>query len=733
MAVRRLLGGGIALLLVVALAIATMGLPPVAPPPANAEGFGAAGTLMLGLEEGAAGSAATSGIGWGLSAIGLNNQQTQDFNQIADELGVISDQLTDIENELSILNAEIEDETCALETSESTTDAIGAIGGWSTTLQGYMDEGATDEQIESLVEAILDDTTGVVYQLSVINAALFDEGISEGIISSCLATLATPTSGTAGDIDYFDAVSNLTMYFYTVQVQGLNLQVEALHAQAADAWVEANGTGSLDPNAMPEVCSEAPNESVVEYCNQAVGWMTDVYEDLQAQFAYAGAPYSVYGAGSTTTFDAATINGSPYVFVMSLEDFTSTQGSSCSTPLDSAEPCGPLVGTNLTTAIPQSVAFGSRTNWTPATPEAWQTLLANWTDNSETLGTFLEDEWGFQNTADATKVFVTNTTYTATLDYGSGFPTFDLQAVCFGDTSVERSVGHQPFCYNGSNDGEDYGEAKDLFVEHYPAQGCADYDAPSTLSDEDTDNFYVGTYWNKMTGYTCDYDGWVDGVNSGWVLDVDGASAEQFLWPMFDMSTAVCNENDDGTSRSTTNAAGVYTLCGDDFDLWFAAIVPDPADNAPPVTMVTTTTTSTTAASSAPTATVSSTDVAAGDTVTITTSGWDGSTSLTTSLQSEPVLLDRSTVDTTGTLTRTVTIPTSAELGSHTLHLNGSFRGAAYELVIEVTVRGRAGTLAGTGSNAGPLAAAGAIAALLGAAVLEARRRRHASTARSCT
>jgi len=725
MAVRRRVPRGLTLLFIASVGVAALGLPPAIPPAAHAQEMGAAGTLMLGLEEGAAEGAATTGIGWGLSALGLNNQQTEDLNEIADELDVISDQLSDIETELSILSDEIQDETCTLETSDSTTDAIGEINGWSETLQDYAEHGASDEDLDALVEAILDDSTGAIYQLSVIDTALFDEGLSEGIISSCLATLDTPTTGTAGDLAYYDAVSNLTMYFYTVQVQGLNVLVEALHAEAADAWVEVNGADSLDPNAMPEVCSEAPDETVVDYCNQAIGWMTTVYENLQDQFAYAGAPYSVYSAGSTSDFDTATINGTPYVFVTSLEDFTSTQGYTCSSPLDSADACGPLVGTNLS-SITQPEAFGYRTNWVPATPETWQTLLEDWTDDSETLGSFLEDKWGFQNTADATKVFLTNTTYTASFDV-SPYEAIDLQAVCFGDTSLERSVGHQPFCYNGSNDGEDYGEAKDLLSEeHYPTQGCTDFSASSTLTDEDTNDFYTGTYWDKISGYTCEYDGWVDGVHPGWVLDDDGASAEQYLWPMFDMSTATCNDNDDGTSRSTTNAAGVYTMCGDDFDLWFADIVPDPADNAPTVTMGTTTTTTTTTATTSPTASLSSTDVAAGDSITITTSGWDASTSLTTSLESTPVVLDSSSVDTTGSATRRVVIPTTTEPGAHTVHLDGTFQGGAHEIVIAVTVRpaSTGGTLPATGSPSRTLVGAGALTVVLGLALAVGARQR---------
>lgn len=738
----------------IAATVTVAALMPTVTAPAAAEGFGPAGTMMLGLEEGAAAGTTTELVGWGLSAIGLDNEQGQESQEIVDDLNEISDQLTDISDELSTLNSEITNQTCTLETSDTTNAAVSQISTWSVTLQDYLgaavnqNGGASNLQVEELVEDILDDDTGAAYQLSVINTALLDEGIADGIISSCLATLATPTSGTAGDLTYYDAVANLTMYFYTVQVQGLNLLVEALHAEATEAWVQANGAAALDPADAPMVCSDAPNITVLDYCNQATGWMTLIYENVQQQFAFAGAPYSVYTSGSTTAYDVATLNGTPYAFVTSLESFTTAQGASCPTPLTSADPCGPLVGTNLTTSIPQAETFGYRTNWTPASAEVWQDVLNGWSDSSQTLGSYLADTWDFQNTAGVTKVFLTNTTYTADPDYGGEqAKPFSLPAVCFGDTSAARSIGHEPFCYNGSNNGEDYGEASDVLEQHWlsdPDLGCANYYAPSALTDEDTDGFYDYLYADPLDGYTCPTgEGWEDGDLPGWVLGDDGASDEQYLWPMFDMSSAACNVNDNGSSRSTTNAAGVYTMCGDDFDAWFATIVPDPADNVPTTTTTTSTTSTssttastTTTTSSAPTASVSPTTVTAGDTVTITTSGWDATATVTTTLYSDPVKLDQSAVDASGRLTRTVTIPASTEAGAHALHLDGTYHRSAYELVVPITVRAptgtsravapTTGTLPATGTRSVPVGAVGVGLVVGGAAALAlARRRRH--------
>jgi hypothetical protein len=725
--------GRSAMVLVLVAAMATamvaVGIPPGSVTGAAAEDFGPAGTMMLGLEEGAAAGTSTELVGWGLSAIGVDNQQDAQMAEIADELDVISGQLTDIENELTTLNDEIAQQTCTLETSDTTNAAVSEINALSQTFQDYM-AGASDQDIELLVEAILDDTTGVAYQLSVIDTALFDEGISDGIIPTCLATLQAPTAGTAGDLAYYEAVSNLTMYFYTIQVQGLNLLVEALHAQAAEAWVDANGISAIEPSDMPYVCWDAPDVTVAEYCNQATGWMTLVYESIQEQFAYAGAPYSTYVSGSTTTFDVETFNGTPYAFVTSLEDVTAAQGSTCSMPLDSSDPCGPLVGTNLTSPIPLTVAYGYRTDWVPATPEAWQALLTGWTDSSQTLGTYLADTWGFQNTTNSTKVFLTDTTYTATPHYsGALADPFSLPAACFGDTSLERSVGHQPFCFNGSNDGDDYGEASDLLDEHWlssPNQGCANLYAPSELTDEDTDGFYDGTYAVALEGYSCPYDGWEDGDQPGWILDAEGESGQQYLWPMFDMSTAVCDDNENGSERSTTNAVGVYTMCGADFDAWFATIVPDPADNVP-TTTTTSSTTSTTVAP-APTATISpSTGLSAGDQVTVTSAGWDGGTDLTTSLYSTPTVLDRWHVDGGGRLSRTVTIPRDTEPGSHAFHLDGTYRGSPHTVTIDVTIEAPAatGTLPRTGLPiAVPIVIAMFLVLIGTALVLSVRRRR---------
>jgi hypothetical protein len=733
---RRWLAAVATAVLVTATSVVAIGAPSAKPAHAEGVEYGPAGTMMLGLEEGAAGGTSNALVGWGLSAIGVDDQQNVQLTDIDDELNVISGQLTDIENELTTLNDEIAQQTCTLETSDTTNAAVATINSLSETYADYLD-GATTDEIETFVNVVLDDTTGVAYQLSVINTALFDEGISDGIIPTCLATLTPPADGTAGDLPYYDAVANLEQYFYTIQVQGLNLIVEALHAEAANAWVDANGLSAITASQVPSVCDDTSDVTVVDYCNQAVAWMTSIYDNIQQQFAYAGAPYSVYESGSTSAYGAASLNGTPYAFVTSLEDFTAAEGADCATPLDSSDPCGPLVGTNLTSSIPQTVPYASRTNWTTATPAVWQDLLSDWTDSSETLGTYLAG-LGFQNTTNSTKVFLTNTTYTATPTYSGDIASpFSAQAVCFGDTSAERSLGHEPFCYNGSNDGEDYGEASDLLGEHWqsdPYLGCAEFYAPSELTDEDTNGFYDGTYGEHLSGETCPFDGWDNGVQPGWLLDEDGASASQFLWPMFDMSTATCNANDNGSARSTTNAVGVYTLCGDDFDTWFAAIVPSPTDNIPPTTPTTTTsTTTTTTAGTTPTATVSPSTVAAGDSVTVTTSGWDSSSSLTTSVQSTPVVLDQAQVDGSGRYSRTLTVPLDLEPGAHTLHFDGTFRGAPHSVVISLTVRPASaanpssGSLATTGVALAAISAVAAGLLLLGAGLFLAARRRRAA------
>jgi len=614
---------------------------------------------MLGIETGVATAATSELFGWTLSALGINASGSGDL-EIEDELSEIYGQLVDIDQELDDIDAELELETCELEASETTFDATTQIAYWNSQLEEMQDVGVTEEQLTDFVTGVLDsDTSSIPYALIAIDQALMDSGSIPGVISSCLDVLDTPADGTGGDSDYYDEVADLTTYFYGYQVEGLNLVVEAFHLLATEAYYEGDAPAEITADTLNTICTLAvPETSIYTYCNDAVYWVSLVYQNLQDQFSFAGAAYSVDG-------DSLTVNGSDYVFVQSLEAFTEAQSSACSSPLDSSDPCGPLAGTNATTSVAPPSAFAWRTDWEVASPEAWQGILDWWTDDDDSLGTYL-DGLGFLNTTNSTKIILTDTTYTATPEEiidGSEQALFSSPAVCFLDTAIERKDAHQPWCYNGSNDGVDYGESEDL-VDDLSGNDCSHWTAPSEYTADDTNGFFDGTW---AVGNTCDETGWIDDIVPGWILDDSGVSATQYLWPMFDMSTASCNTNLSGLVRSTTNPQGVYTMCGDDFDLWFATIVPTPT-----VTDV------------APSASASSTT--SGGDITVTTGAWDTDASITVTANSEPLLLDDTRTDWAGRLEKTYRLPADFPPGEHTITLVGVRKGARYTLVVPFTV-----------------------------------------------
>ena len=86
--------------------------------------------------------------------------------------------------------------------------------------------------------------------------------------------------------------------------------------------------------------------------------------------------------------------------------------------------------------------------------------------------------------------------------------------------------------------------------------------------------------------------------------------------------------------------------------------------------------------------------------MTVTCSGWRPSTSVTITFQSDPVLLATVTTTATGTLSSSVTIPSNATTGSHSLVLVGTAaNGTARTVTIPLTVTSQVSTSA-TPTNA---------------------------------
>ncbi len=120
----------------------------------------------------------------------------------------------------------------------------------------------------------------------------------------------------------------------------------------------------------------------------------------------------------------------------------------------------------------------------------------------------------------------------------------------------------------------------------------------------------------------------------------------------------------------------------------------------------------------------------AGDELTLSYSGFQPGEQVTVVMRSTPVELGTFTVDASGTVTANVTIPASAETGSHTLTLSGPVTG---DQVLRFRLWAQRDDVAGPASDgtglAMPLALGGAGLVLLAVGGLVLYRRRAATSA----
>jgi plastocyanin len=578
---------------------------------ADASESNAIGDLFGDVIVGTVNSGTTSIFGWGLSAMGLNDDDDAEFAEISAQLATISNQLSEISDQLSEIEQELDQQTCDLETAETTLSARSFIDSLMDTYNGYLATGATDAELKSFVGTILYGTSnggvGLQDELVSINEALLNAATAQGVIAACAAATGAPTAGTMGSATYYAELNNLVMYFYAYQTNGLLLLTEAYHFLAMESWEQSNSSSSISPTDAQTICTNAGG-NVAIYCAQAAELVDDIYDNVQDQFALSGAPYDVND-------QTALLNGTTYLFTLSLEDYTNSVSPSntCTEPLTFADPCGPTSGTNTQTFSGQT--YATRDDWSPATAPMLRSLLAGWTTGSQNAGTYLDD-LGFSNMDD--KILLTPTTYTATPSCDTCSPTgtiFSLPADCFADTSVDLSESQQPFCYNGeTTDGQTYGSALTLLGGrgYWNDGDCLSFSSsPWLASGSAAHDFYTGTYDSSLGIAGCEDASWVNGTELGWILQGGVATTEvQYLMPALDTSTVTCTTNQDGTARSLTNPSGIPTMCGTDFDTWFASIVPSPyASDSATVTIesgASTTASATAAASTAAAATTGS-------------------------------------------------------------------------------------------------------------------------------
>jgi len=133
----------------------------------------------------------------------------------------------------------------------------------------------------------------------------------------------------------------------------------------------------------------------------------------------------------------------------------------------------------------------------------------------------------------------------------------------------------------------------------------------------------------------------------------------------------------------------------------------------------------------AATVTSNTSSIGSGGSLTVTGSNFVPGETITLDLHSTPVMLDTTAADGTGAFTATVTIPSDAPPGAHTIVATGASGDAAstaITLVSSISTTGATPALAFTGADIAAVSAVGAVAlALGGMLVLTGRGRRTAA------
>ena len=576
-------------------------------------------SVLNGLVEGMTGGITDQLTGYALTAIGLNSQSSTDTSVLS-QLTQINNELDTISTELSSIQNAIQTQTCvdAL-SSTAVTNALTSIGTVSTTYTNLLQAGenpngsVSQADINNFLDQVANGPGGGLPSMSAaltaINIALQSTN-NDGIIGSCQrAVTPVPTTGSfGGDAAFYSDPLNLLQYFADYQTMGALLEVEYYNYEAflsSPYYSATTISNGLPANQAALVCENPTGQTATE-CGFARDTLEQVFGFMENQYSANGVPYSTYdSSGKLQTGLYFAGSNSYYLFAASLEEFTNSEDipqNNCGTPLTSSSPCGLTASDNpaRTSTYPgglYSPFYQYESGWAGAQPQWWLSVLNNFSSlsskSSETLATYLSD-LGFQNPSG--KIILTSGTYTADVDVPTDVHNvnpFDQEAACFLDTGLQRSFSTQPFCNNGATvNGSAYGNEGNLLElwDTWNNGGCMTFRANGTLLSESAEeNFYgVDFTYNSplstLNGYnegTCPSGYWVDNSQPGWLI-TNGITPnnQAYLWPAIDFSSPTCGTNysygltQPAVARSGTNFLGVPTMCGTDFDLFFATKSP---------------------------------------------------------------------------------------------------------------------------------------------------------------
>lgn len=544
-------------------------------------------TLFKGLLEGTLHGAGHQIVGWAFGALGIaaeSEDYTEQLDKIDEDLQEVIGQLSEVQDELGVISSELTVLNCS-EWATSLTTEKGRIDNLLADYESFVGTAANGGTVSSATLA--DWADQVLAQGAYASHESMGDIISTfastlvgpantGVIPACVQSIPTPDDGEiSADDDYYEQVGLFTDYYYNYQVRALFLYVEAKHYEA---WLAAGSPVSttLAADSVSEVCEIS---TVEVYCNQAAARINAVYNSLIEQLTLAGAPY--------TNDDFVFINDAdePFLMPLSVEAFTYSYEwpDACGTPLttfSAGNPCGGIMhGYYNTDNGIANVTHRSYKGWEIADAEKFNILLSGWTSGMP--GKFLQSAYGFKNMKN--KIIITPTLLKMRLDDTNK----DMMVIAFFDTDMDHDWISSLIDTKGefekltleviADGGICWGPSIQTY-RSYDYKGSPETPDSTFYHTSRRNGFYHFNSHARKCGsnFTTDQHFLSDDLWPGWVASLNGVanpdtSALQLRWPYLDIASYDCTEN-----RSGKNAAGVWSMCANDFTTWLDDYIPRP-------------------------------------------------------------------------------------------------------------------------------------------------------------
>jgi len=573
----------------------------------------------------ATGAASTFGgdlVGWVLGSGGAANQDVEVLNKILNELDTIeqtlqgiADDLAQLENEIQVLDCDqwVQNALPMVAAISNLWNLVEAEEGSISPEQYYVGivqetkaNTVTIENMQSWVDRVLNNDNKGINGLSLqdylqdLAHVLIPPSGGSGLIQSCLSVASNKPSSFPSDItdgEYYNKTAlALVGYYYTIQVQGVTMVVEAMNFEA---WMASGQPISNTANIqdLPEqTCGTPANPTVQQWCENAqwavygVDGSTGVRGRIAQQLTFAGAPY-------TQSWNVSNVDGSglepTHRFIDSTElwassppQFQATNSPEC-TQMNSNNPCGILSGTFSNTTIGGTYALYGEGHesgtWLAASGPQMQYLMVHGTKFNDSYVDVRDWLLRVRGYVDLPEDVIFLTSQNAEVKpYGQGVST---NAITFTDTGL--SPLYFPQIFSSQVDWGNYiNTAHSLQLRYCNGQcgGCTSgytelFDQhPQLPAPSKNRNFYVGSScFAPCNGGPCGQ--WMSGP-PGWTTDVGAANKHpQFRLPVIDIDTLPCSEG-----IPATNPSGARRMCGEDFYAWLYRQVPQPlADAEPPL------------------------------------------------------------------------------------------------------------------------------------------------------